>query len=111
MEIHGSDTIIKSTTPIADNLIRIIIQDHWPKMVYEIDERDDVVDMFVYKDEEAKKSWDEEGWTKENDTNMIYVILEAKGTQINITIDDYGKNKHIVEDIVQFIRNIDGNAE
>lgn len=111
MEIHGSDTLIKSSIPIADNLIRILIQDHWPQMVYEIDERDDAIDLFVYKNEEAKKAWDEDGWSKENDTTMIYIIFELKSTQISVTIDDHKKNRHIVEDIIQFIRSVDGNAK
>lgn len=111
MEIHGSDIHIESKIPIADNLIRLLIQDHWPQMVYEINERDDTIDLFVYKNEEAKKAWDEEGWSKENDTTMIYVILESKGTQISVTIDDHKKNRHIVEDIIQFIRSVDGNTK
>lgn len=110
MEIHGSDIIIKSNIPIADSLIRLLIQDHWPQMTYEIDEREDAVDMLVYKDEEAKKAWDEEGWSKENDTTMIYVIFDKPSTEISITIDDHRKNKYIVEDMIQFIRNIDGNT-
>ena len=107
MEMHGSDILIESKIPIADNLIRILIQDHWPKMVYEIDERPDVIDLFVYKDEKAKKAWDEEGWTKENDTTMIYVILDKQSTEINFTIDDHKKNRYIISDVIQFIRNID----
>lgn len=107
MEIKGSDIVIKSNIPIADSLIRLLIQDHWPQMVYEIDEREDAIDMFVYNNEESKKAWDEEGWSKENDTTMIYVIFNKPATEINIIIDDYRKNKYIVEDIVQFIRKCD----
>lgn len=111
MEIHGSDIVINSDIPIADSLMRLLIQDHWPQMVYEIDGRDDAVDMLVYKNEEAKKAWDEEGWSKENDTTMIYIIFDKSSTEISLTIDDHKKNIHIVEDIVQFIRSCDGNRD
>jgi len=112
MEIHGSDIIINSNLPIADSLIRLLVQDHWPNMVYEIDERPDGVDMFVYKDEAAKKAWDEEGWSEENDTRMIYFIFDPGYKVVSATIDDYKTNEYIVKDIVQFIRKCDnGNTK
>jgi hypothetical protein len=112
MEIHGSDTIINSNIPIADNLIRLLVQDHWPQMVYEImNDRVGNVDLFLYKDEAALKAWDEEGWSETNDETMIYVILSKDAKEISVTIDDDAKNGYIVEDIIQFIRNIDGNTK
>lgn len=112
MEIHGSDTLIKSSIPIADNLIRVLVQDHWPNMVYEImTDRVGNVDLFLYKDEAAKNAWDEEGWSEINDETMIYVIFAKESKEISVTIDDDARNRYIVEDIVQFIRNIDGNTK
>nr|NIQ16384.1 hypothetical protein [Candidatus Dadabacteria bacterium] len=102
MEIHGSDFVVRSNIPIADNLIRFLIQDHWPKMVYEIDERPDATDMFVYRDEKAKEAWDGEGHSEENDEGMIYVIFDKTATEITLVIDDYKKNQHIVDDITEF---------
>jgi len=112
MEIHGSDTVIESKISIADNLIRLLVTDHWPKMVYEVMKcPDGSVDLFLYKDEAALKAWDEEGWSEANDETMIYVILAKDSKEVSITIDDDRKNQFIVDDIAQFIRNIDGNTK
>jgi hypothetical protein len=113
MEIHGSDFLIKSSIPIADSLIRFLVKDHWPSMVYEIMscDNDGSIDLFLYRDEAALKAWDEEGWSDENDETMIYVILAKESKEISITIDDDSNNKYIVEDIAQFIRKIDGNTK
>ncbi len=112
MEIHGSDTVITSNIPIAENLIRLLVEDHWPQMVHELMVcPDGTIDLFLYKDEEAKKAWDEEGWSETNDETMIYVILAKESKEISITIDDEQKNQFIVEDIAQFIRKIDGNTK
>lgn len=105
MEIHGNDISIKSKIPIADNLIRLLIQDHWPDMVYEIDERPNATDMFVYFDEEAKEAWNIEGWSEKNDLTMIYIIFAENATKISFTFDDNKKNKPIIDDLLQFIRN------
>lgn len=105
MEIHGCDIVVKTNIPIADNLIRMLIQDHWSEMVYEIDERPEATDLFVYKNEQAKNIWNEEGSSEENDKDMIYVILDKQSTQITFVIDDHKKNKYIVDDIIQFISN------
>lgn len=111
MEIHGSDTVIKSNIPIADNLIRLLVADHWPEMVYEImTDRVGCTDLFLYKNKEALKAWDEEGWSEINDETMIYVIIAKDYKEISITIDDDRKNQFIVEDIIQFVRKIDGNT-
>ena len=104
MDIHVSDIIIKSDLPVADNLVRILIQDHWPHMIYEIDERTDGVDMFVYKNEEAKRKWDADGWKEENDTTMITVLFSVDLKEVSFTIDDNEINKYIVDDICQFIK-------
>jgi hypothetical protein len=110
MEIHGSDTVIKSNIPIADNLIRLLVQDHWPQMVYEIMTCDDgSIDLFLYKDEAAKNAWDVEGWSEANDETMIYVIIAKESKEIILTIDDDCKNQFIVDDIAQFIKKCDGN--
>jgi hypothetical protein len=111
MEIHGSDTVITSNIPIAENLIRLLVEDHWPQMVHELMTHEGVIDLFLYKDEAAKKAWDEEGWSETNDETMIYVILAKDAKEISITIDDDQKNQFIVEDIIQFIRGIDGNTK
>jgi len=111
MEIHGSDTLLTSSIPIAENLIRLLVQDHWPNMVHELFSSNGSIDLFLYKDEAAKIAWDEEGWSEANDETMIYVILDKDSKEISITIDDDRKNNHIVEDIVQFIRKCDGNTK
>ncbi len=112
MEIHGSDTLIVSNIPIAENLIRLLVEDHWPKMVHELMNcPDGSIDLFLYKDETAKNAWDKEGWSESNDETMIYIIFAKDAKEISITIDDDRKNNFIVEDIKQFIRNIDGNTK
>jgi hypothetical protein len=99
MEIHGCDTVITSNIPIAENLIRLLVQDHWPKMVHELDERDGVIDLFMYENEAAKKAWDDEGWSETNDADMIYAILAKECKEITIVIDDNRKNQFILEEI------------
>lgn len=108
MEIHGSDTVITSNISIAENLIRLLVEDHWPQMVHELMTcPDGTIDLFLYKNEDAKKAWDEEGWSEANDETMIYVILAKDAKEISITIDDDRANQLIVDDIVQFIKRID----
>jgi len=112
MEIHGSDITINSNIPIADSLIRVLVQDHWPQMIYEImTDRMGCIDLFLYKDEAAKNAWDEEGWSETNDETMIYVIIAKESKEISFTIDDERKNQFIVEDIIQFIKRCDGNSK
>lgn len=108
MDIHGSDTVINSNIPVAENLIRLLVQDHWPQMVHELMAcPDGTIDLFLYKDEASRLAWDEEGWTEENDETMIYVILSKESKEVSITIDDDAKNQFIVDDIVQFIKRCD----
>lgn len=109
MEIHGCDIVIESNLVIGDSLIRLLIQDHWPKMVYEIDEMSTGIDMLVYKDEDAKKKWDEVGWSEENDITMIGVIFRPDLKHITFVIDDNKKNKFIIDDIEQFIKRCDND--
>ena len=112
MEIHGCDTVIKSNIPVADNLIRLIVQDHWPRMVYEIMTCDDgTTDLFLYKDDTAQRAWDIEGWSDANDKTMIYVIISADSKELSLTIDDERKNQFIVDDLTQFIQRCDGNTQ
>ena len=105
MEIHGCDIVVDTRIPIADSLIRILIQDHWPEMVYEIDEG---ADFFIYKNEEVKKSWDID-YTTENDADMIYVLFRKDFKEITFVIDDDKKNKYIVDDVIAFIRRCEND--
>lgn len=102
MEIGGCDIIIESKIPIAPNLVQLIIQDHWPKMVVELDEGDD---FFAYKDELAKIAWDAQLADCCYDADMIYVLFREDHKQVTFVIDGDKKLQYIIDDITQFIRN------
>ncbi len=115
MEIHGCDICVKwETVPLNPSLVEILIEDHWPNMVTELDSAlPDQVWLFVYKDANAKKAWDEDIPDDCGGTDMISVIWDKDNlNEVWFVVDDNKINKYIVDDIQQFIRKCEnGDAE
>ncbi len=100
MEIGGCDIVVDFKIPVAPNLVKLIIQDHWPAMVVEIDENED---FFAYENQEAKNVWDND-FDESYDAKMIYVLFRDDFKEVSFVIDSNKKIKYIVDDIIQFIR-------
>jgi hypothetical protein len=100
MEIHGCDIFFENVTcEITEDLVVPVIKKYWPDVVYEKQIEDGVVHLFIHPNHEAEKAWDDEGWSEENDTTLIYVIWNAVKHQLTFVIDDNKTNKFIVDDI------------
>jgi hypothetical protein len=100
MEIHGCDIFFENVNKeITEDLVVPVIKKYWPDVVYEKQIEDDVVHLFIHPNKEAEKAWDDEGWSEENDTTLIYVIWDAVKHQITFVIDDNKTNRYIVDDI------------
>ena len=100
MEIHGCDLFFENITcEVTEDLIIPVIKKYWPDVVYEKMFEDGVVHLFIHPNTEAEKAWNEEGWSEENDTTLIYIISNAAKHQCTFVIDDNKINKFIVDDI------------
>jgi hypothetical protein len=113
MEIHGCDVCVKSEKiPLNTSLVEILVEDHWPEMVTELDTSDTAqLWLFLYKDQTAKNLWDE-NIEHGDGTDMISAIWTySKPNEVWFVIDDNKANKYIIDDIEQFIRNCEhGNT-
>jgi len=104
MEIHGCDIVVEhvlAEKATLENIVKIV-KEWWPDLVTENDESG----FFIYKNNEAKESWDKCGWSEVNDKTMIYVIYSGgQGTEDGMTfvIDDNKENISIVNAIKQAI--------
>lgn len=96
--IGGIDIEISTEFPdeVADQIYRIIRLD-WSNCIVEDSETGDRIEifqpenqtireMFVYRDEESKKSWDENGAVKSDANTMIHIIPHDFG--VTIVVDD-----------------------
>lgn len=100
MEIHGSDIFFENVQcKITEDLVVTVIKKYWPDVVYEKQIEDGVVHLFIHPNQEAEKAWDDEGWSEDNDTTLIYVIWNEAKHSLTFVIDDNKKNKYIVDDI------------
>src|SRR5262249_6183460 len=88
--IGGTDIIcpVRSDIPIADVIFRTVRR-YWPRYVFLNAEetgpftpwagaglpRPSGREFFIYRDEEAARSWDEQGAVPENANTMLHVIL------------------------------------
>lgn len=96
MDIHGKDIVLNYPPNIA--IITNVVRKSWPEMTTEQDGEH----LFLYKDKKSQHDWDKNGWTKHNDTSMIYVILNK--THVSFTIDDKGQNKPIITAIAEELK-------
>ena len=83
--------ILKGIPPSKERVVETIKQ-FWPDAVVE----DDGDDYFIYKDEAAKRGWEDEGWSESNDADMIYVLPREN---VTVVIDDNKSLMHLVEAI------------
>jgi hypothetical protein len=119
--IGGTDIVLKvrSDAPAADVILRTVRR-HWPQCLYE-DADDEAVpvysadgtwppqlksrEFFLYRDEEAARSWDEYGAASENDNLMLHVILpHAVETSVQATLtlvcgEPVGEMGALIDDI------------
>jgi len=82
MEIGGTDVIIphrRLPKETVEEAALEVIRGYWPNLTVERAERplDYQIDVFVYENEAAERSWNAEGGTDANAGNMIYLILGA----------------------------------
>ena len=81
MDIGGKDIVFEGTFNLstAENIVEIFYI-LWPNAVVETetDNEDSVefpIEWFIYKDQAAKDSWDEDGRSEENHDKMVYLIV------------------------------------
>ena len=96
--IGGTDLIcpVRGDIPIPDVIFRVVRR-YWPGYVFQNadDEsgpftphagpwlpRPSGREFFIYRDEQAARSWDEHGATPENRGTMLYVILPSEQSLI-----------------------------
>lgn len=99
MEIGGYDIVIETllSPSEAEETILHIIRDYWPDLVTE--RPDDGLyehEMFIYKDQAAKDSWDDDGGTDDNLTTMIMTIIDENHHQVTVVHDN---NWKIIEEL------------
>jgi hypothetical protein len=100
MELHGSDLVFENVkVPISEDLVIPIIKTHWPELVYEAMMENGDLHLFMHPNQHAEESWDDEGWSEENDITLIYMIWDESKAELTFVIDDEKKNKYIVDDI------------
>lgn len=97
--ISGSDIVIPTRSPIeiAEETVRLIRRE-WHAMVIEDAATGAVIEwvvpgfqtlpneFFVYKNEEMKRLWDEEGACESNANTMFHIIQQAN--QLTIVVDN-----------------------
>jgi len=78
--IGGQDIILKTRLEpqVAREVLVRISHFIWPDQV----EEPDGDDVFVYKDQKAKDSWDKDGVTEENDEQMMQFICRHEQVTI-----------------------------
>ncbi|HZK79430.1 MAG TPA: hypothetical protein VFC46_00145 [Humisphaera sp.] len=120
--IGGTDVVLEIGAGVraADAILRAVRR-HWPRCVYQNADDESAPftpfegdwppqdvdrEFFVYKDEEAARSWDADGATPENDNTMLYVIVPEKPadrtTVPTLTVvcgEPSGEVKAILDDI------------
>lgn len=103
MEIHGSDIIVEHEGYVDPQKIIETIKSFWKNLVIEDDGTES--GFFVYENQEAKESWDNKGWSEDNDKRMIYVIVR-EGRDIAFVIDDKKENLNIIKEVKKSIMKI-----
>lgn len=97
MEIHGSDILFENVKiPISEDLVIPVIKSHWPELVYESMMEEGILHLFMHPNQAAEESWNEDGWSEENDLTLIYMIWDNSKSQLTFVIDDNKKNINIV---------------
>ena len=100
MEIHGCDICVKCDKSLTPSLVELIVKNHWPNMVTELDcALPDQTWLFLYKNQNAKNIWDE-GVAVDDDADMIIAIWTKDITnEVWFVIDDNKILQYIVDDI------------
>lgn len=99
MEINGSD-IVFSTEITAKQIVEFLTS-QWPLAVVEgpyffdpktgqhvLGSSDHLEEWFIYRDGESKMSWDVDGWTEWNSTQMIHVLKRMSKKELTIVHDN-----------------------
>ncbi|HLN31908.1 MAG TPA: hypothetical protein VK395_29525 [Gemmataceae bacterium] len=126
--IGGVDVVlwVRDDIPATDVIFRCV-RHHWPKLVFQDAEEDSMPysaqssqwlprpagpEFFIYRDEEAARSWDAQGATPDNANTMLYVILgkrrQAKTGLKSLTLvcgDLTGDMRRIVDEIAASFRD------
>ena len=90
MDIGGNDFILPVHGRAPDQLFQFIegiVREHWPEFVVEADENE----RFYYRNEAARRMWEESGRTNDNDDQMLHVIC-ASNTLTLVGAGEVGKN-------------------
>lgn len=77
MEFGGQDQTIQMTEPISLDLVKVAIIEFWPGVVFEIINND----LFAYRDQLSKQSWDQHGLTVNNADALLFITLD--GSQVH----------------------------
>lgn len=96
MELHGNDFGVQCKDGTTLDDIVEVVKQFWPNAILEVDGSDS---SYIYPNENAKTSWDNEGWSEENDTTMILVVQNNDDGEIWFTIDDNKVNMPIIDAI------------
>jgi hypothetical protein len=103
MEIHGTDIILKGTPPTDEDILSAV-RKFFPDLVFERYD-DSGRGLLIYRDEAAKKSWDEKGWSAENDVSLVHVLFGKNS--LTVVVDDGGRNRDIVAGITALMLGTD----
>jgi hypothetical protein len=83
-QIGGYDFVLPKLTPKERDRAMAVVRDTWPEMIREVvpEGASARVEMFVYRDEEARQAWVEHGATDETGDTMLHLIFEAHQTTL-----------------------------
>lgn len=109
--IGGYDIILQLAEPHSplylSGAICSLVSKTWPEFMVEPDI--DSEDIFLYKNMAARESWDKNGLTEENESDMLYVLYNDDRIQFTIVVGD--KHKGDVAKIVDDIKTVLGATE
>lgn len=104
MDIHGSDIFFENVKAfINEDVVVPIIKNYWPDLVYEAMVENGVLHLFIHPNQAAEEAWNEDGWSEENDTTLIYMIWNKIKCELTFVIDDFKKNKIIIDKVQEVL--------